>query len=459
MNAHIIMAAAALLLLSGCKPEDPGHFSSVTGLGDVTLSATQTAVATVSFEATAQWVASRSQSWITIDPMSGGAGSNSVSITAAPNSGKSERSATVSFICGAENLSMTITQSAPAPDPGPKPDPGPDPVPDGPYLTDPYSSGLHFSTGRLRTTSAVMQSFDLDLESGEIYYSQLNSKFRAYLSCGKPNSDTQPPAMTLNYFGHVSNFSLEKGAFGKKYIWVDNFSSKNASGDYWGSTTVSRIEFRSAATISSWQAEANYFFGENNISVAVDPEGDMLTILGISSGRFRTYRLSELNELPIVDITIPEVTYGGEDKAPDPLTTKSHVVKGRDCTKVKPIGDFTILRGQYPDGVQISWQGFDIDGGLIYQAQGNGHEDGTPSPGWLQVRKIDGTVVLPLTPFRALEDLGALKDAGITDIGYMEPEGVKVYGNYVYCGFASKNSKNERRGTIFRYSKALVKQQ
>ena len=43
----------------------------------------------------------------------------------------------------------------------------------GHYITDPYSADIHYSTGRLRTTTAVMQSFDLDTLTGNIYYSQL----------------------------------------------------------------------------------------------------------------------------------------------------------------------------------------------------------------------------------------------------------------------------------------------
>lgn len=73
------------------------------------------------------------------------------------------------------------------------------------------------------------------------------------------------------------------------------------------------------------------------------------------------------------------------------------------------------------------------------------------------MRKIDGTTVIPLTKFRALDDLTALKAAGITDTGYMEPEGVKFRDGAVFCGFCSKNSENVRRGTLFRYDPQLVR--
>lgn len=448
-----------------CKEVEPTKeegFSSIY-LEDKSIDYKETLVGRIWITASSEWEVVCKEDWLIIDPKSGPAGSHKVTITATENKDNlHDRAADVIFSCGSDSRKMTVTQSRgpiidpvePIDDPvEPEPGPSSDEV----YITDHFSSKMHFSTGRLRTMSAVMQSFDIDFETNTIYYSQLNNQFRAYISAGAPGSNTQPPCMTVNYFGHVSNFSLEKDN-GKAYIWVDNFSSKNASGDYWGSTVVSRIPYVSGSTITSWEAPENYYFGEKNISVAVDIEGDMLTYLGISTGNCYTYRLSELRALPIEDVTLPAVTYGGEAKAPDATeVTKSHVIKARDCTKVKPIGKFIIPRGKYANGETISWQGFDIKGGLVYQMQGNGHADGTPSPGWLQIRDINGGIILPLTKIKALEDLDALKAAGITDIGYMEPEGVKVHGDYIYIGFASKNSKNERRGTIFKFTKKAIR--
>ena len=456
MNYRLFTVFATILLALSCqKTPDQNQvverFTSIEGLEDCKVSAAAVVARSVKFSATGKWEASSDASWVSFSKGWGYAGTFTVDVKVEANNTTDKRSANVVFTCGEDTKTLYLLQEGASDTPGPEPDKG------GPYITDPFSAELVFSTGRLRTTSAVMQSFDLDLQLGRIYYSQLNNKFRAYLSEGLINSTTQPPMMTLNYFGHASNFTLEIAADGKKYIWIDNFSSKNASGDYWGSTVISRIPFSTGTTINAWEAPENYYFGENNISGAVDIEGDMLTTLGISSGNCNTYKLSDLQALPIEDITLPEVTYGGEDKAPHPLTTTRHTIKARDCTKVNPIGHFVIPRENYIDGTQVSWQGFDIHDGLIYQAQGNGHEDGTPSPGWLQIRGIDGSTILPLTKIAALEDVGALKDAGITDIGYMEPEGVKVRGDYLYLGFASKKADGVRMGTIFRYSKEAFK--
>lgn len=257
--------------------------------------------------------------------------------------------------------------------------------------------------------------------------------------------------MTLNYFGHGSNFTLEDTGSG--YIWIGNYASKNTSGEYWGDQVVSRVPIKDGATVNPWDCTDNYYFDETNLSVAVDFENDRLTILGISTGRIRTYKLSELRALPIESVTLKPLTYGG-DKAPDAETTVTHTIQARDCRKATPIGDFSIQRWN-----GVSWQGFDVCGDLIYQMQGNGNNnDGkTASTGWLLVYKLDGTIVLDRTPIKAIEDLTKLKQWGITDTGYMEPEGVKVRGGNLYIGFASKGSKDERRGTIFKYSLNAMK--
>lgn len=319
------------------------------------------------------------------------------------------------------------------------------------WITDALTESMWYSTGTLRTTSAVMQSFDINFSTNKIYYSQLNNNYRLYISWSGKNSTKHEGCMTLNYFGHGSNFTLEDTGSG--YIWIGNYASKNTSGEYWGDQVVSRVPIKDGATVNPWDCTDNYYFDETNLSVAVDFENDRLTILGISTGRIRTYKLSELRALPIESVTLKPLTYGG-DKAPDAETTVTHTIQARDCRKATPIGDFSIQRWN-----GVSWQGFDVCGDLIYQMQGNGNNnDGkTASTGWLLVYKLDGTIVLDRTPIKAIEDLTKLKQWGITDTGYMEPEGVKVRGGNLYIGFASKGSKDERRGTIFKYSLNAMK--
>ena len=453
MKKYIYILVSAIFAVWGCSGNGSKAtgFTSLEGATDMEIAGEEYETV-INLTASESWTITSTAPWLKVEPDSGEAGSYSVTIKAEANPSTVDRKGYLRFACGEDVRVVLVHQEVMNFNPSGGGDKK------GPFITDAYSEELHYSTGRLRTTSAVMQSFDIDTLAGNIYYSQLNRNYRAYVSCGQPNSTATPPCMTLNYYGHVSNFTLEVTSEGKRYIWVDNFSSKNASGEYWGSPVVSRVPYSSGVTYNAWDAPDNYYFGEKNISVAVDIDNDMLTYLGISTGNFKTYRLSELRALPIENITLDAVTYGGESNNDTHTTeiTKQHTIKARDCTKATPIGAFQIQREKYADGVQVSWQGFDIHDGLIYQLQGNGHEDGTPSPGWIQIRKIDGTVILPLTKFAALDDLAALKAAGITDTGYMEPEGVKVRGEWLYCGFCSKNAAGVRMGTIFRYNKSAI---
>ena len=292
-----------------------------------------------------------------------------------------------------------------------------------------------------------MQSFDIDFEKNQIYYSQLNNNYRLYISWSEPNATQHKGVMQLHYFGHGSNFTIEQSG-DDRYIWIGNYASKNAKGEYWGDQVVSRVPIRDGATVKPWDCTDNYYFGETNISVGVDFANDRLSVLGITSGVMRTYSLSALQALPVETISLEPMTYGG-DKAPDELTTATFEVQARNCTRVKPLGQFQIKRES-----GVSWQGFDVCGDVIYQMQGNGNNnDGvSASNGYLLIFKIDGTPLLARTRVGALLDLKKLSDMGITDTGYMEPEGVKIRNGAMYCGFASKNSANVRRGTLFKYS-------
>ena len=311
----------------------------------------------------------------------------------------------------------------------------------------PLDRDLIYSIGTLKTTSSVMQSFDFDFENGLIYYSQLNKKYRLYIPWGPVDGTAPTGCMELHYFGHGSNFSVEsKGD--DRYIWIGNYASKNAKGEYWDSQIVSRVPIEDGAVVKPWDAQENFYFGEKNVTPAVDIANDRISILGITSGLMRTYRLSDLLALPVETVTLSPITYGG-DKAPDPETTAVLRVEARDCRRVEPIASFTIPRTK-----GISWQGFDIHGDRIYQAQGNGNaNDGRKaSTCYLLVFGIDGKVIMPRTGIASTCDIAALDSLGITDTGYMEPEGVKIRNGVMYCGYASKDSGDIRRGVIFRFS-------
>ena len=229
MRTGLRFIAAALLLLAGCNPhqnDTPAAFISFGDMFDKTVAETAGTVTTVAFQAGGPWSARSNAAWLTATPDSGGAGDEVVRVEVTANETGRVRMGSVTFTCGSDKKTLHVTQNAGKVDPGTEPTYGP-------LLTDGFSQDLHYSTARLRTTSAVMQSFDI-ASDGMIYYTQLNSNFRVYLSWNERNSQETPTArcMTLCYTGHGSNFTLEEATDGK-YIWIDNYSSKNNKGEYW----------------------------------------------------------------------------------------------------------------------------------------------------------------------------------------------------------------------------------
>ena len=78
-------------------------------------SAGQAQTSTVKFTATASWSAdvndTRSSSWLSVQPTSGGAGDVTMTVTAQPNTGTDSRTASVSIKCGNNTKTFSVTQA------------------------------------------------------------------------------------------------------------------------------------------------------------------------------------------------------------------------------------------------------------------------------------------------------------------------------------------------------------
>ena len=79
-------------------------------------SQTQPQTQTVTFKATESWTTSitdtKSSTWLTVEPSSGGAGTVNMTVTAQPNNTDKERTATVTIKSGSATKSFTVTQAA-----------------------------------------------------------------------------------------------------------------------------------------------------------------------------------------------------------------------------------------------------------------------------------------------------------------------------------------------------------
>ncbi len=172
---------------------------------------------------------------------------------------------------------------------------------------------------------------------------------------------------------------------------------------------------------------------------------------------FVMYRLSEAMALPRSYVTLPSRNWGGGTST-DPASTNSPKAYVRDLTKLTPLGRFGIPKSGEDHSTDISsyaWQGFDVDSGKIYYFEGEGTvKEG--SAAYFTVFDFEGNIIEPRTEVAIASDRESLSASGITESGYMEAEGIKVHGDALYLGFASRSEADgdKRRANIFRYTRA-----
>lgn len=317
-------------------------------------------------------------------------------------------------------------------------------------ITKPLSEEMIFSKkASPRFTTSVMQSFDIDSKSN-IYYSQIRTNHRVYISRGKQSS-TYTDCMAVWYTGHGSNIAVEEEK-DEVYIWINNYGSKNEEGEYWHSQTVARIPYTpEKLDLRPEDCTDNYYLGANwnGLNPAIDVKNDMLAIY--ANFTYHIYRLSEAKALPMETIQLAERTYGGGSSG-DPEVTEMPIIQVHNLAKLSPIGVFKV------EQTWDHWQGFDIADGKIYQFDGGGGpNDGTPGNAALTVFDLQGNIVEERTSVAAISDVQRLAALGITVSGYMEAEGVKVHDDILYLGFASRSSDDDsnRRSNILRFQPAL----
>ena len=121
MKQLYLLPLLAILALTGCKKEDdasrPGNLTIEKT--EYTLDADEERTATVAFTAVADWTlsvvyddAESSANWLSVTPMSGTAGEQTVELSAARNFRASARTAYADLACGEQSVRLTVTQTA-----------------------------------------------------------------------------------------------------------------------------------------------------------------------------------------------------------------------------------------------------------------------------------------------------------------------------------------------------------
>ena len=121
MKQLYLLPLLAILALTGCKKDDdasrPGNLTIEKT--EYTLDADEERTATVAFTATADWTlsvayddAESSANWLSVTPMSGTAGEQTVELSATRNFRASARTAYADLACGEQSVRLTVTQTA-----------------------------------------------------------------------------------------------------------------------------------------------------------------------------------------------------------------------------------------------------------------------------------------------------------------------------------------------------------
>lgn len=343
------------------------------------------------------------------------------------------------------------------------PDPGEQPAADaGEYdfsvVQAPFDASLVLTAGCTLRYNSVMQSFSL-CGDGFLYGIQVGTSTNKYLLniTRRPvGSDSGKQYMQLPFAGHGANMEHERIA-GKDYIWVGSYGTWNGT-KYTNSQTIARIPFEAGAKLTPEQCSEQYWVpGLRNVCPALDLDSDRLLIWGLangesSTGYFKVYSLSEAKALPFSKITLErERVYGGDEGSGVPETKETPVVTARNLGALTPVASIRLNGGVTGTGAN---QGIELCGDRILFLSGGGNDDNPtlPSSSTLTVLDFKGTVVGRYN-VGAVSDKAALASAGITDTGFMEAEGVKVYDGVLCLGYATKHSADEKRMvTIFQYN-------
>ena len=121
MKQLYLLPLLAILALTGCKKDDdasrPGNLTIEQT--EYTLDADEERTATVAFTAAADWTlsvvyddAESSANWLSVTPMSGTAGEQTVELSATRNFRASARTAYADLACGKQSVRLTVTQTA-----------------------------------------------------------------------------------------------------------------------------------------------------------------------------------------------------------------------------------------------------------------------------------------------------------------------------------------------------------
>lgn len=329
-------------------------------------------------------------------------------------------------------------------------------------LSTPLTDELVYSKAVYLKRNSVIQSMDV-ANDGTIYYVQIAGTDQHQLNVlrGAPNETKPTDCMVLEYFGHGTNMAIEE-TNGETYIWMGSHGNKGNDGEYGGSQTICRVKYEVGKVVQLAGGDVFHLTGTRNIHPAVNAEKDLLgiqyskTVSGVNSRFFVVYRLSEAMKLSLTDVKLDALKYGGETSSDIVEASVELTVKARELSQLKPLYKFAVSDGHGGAVGELSFQGYDIDEQFVYYYEGIGNDNkvDTSSKAYVSVLDKNGRLSAR-KEVNAIKDVEKLEELGLADRGYMEAEGIKIKGNAMYLGFASRRmngNSDERLANILKYT-------
>lgn len=297
---------------------------------------------------------------------------------------------------------------------------------------DVFANGvrLHFNT--------VMQSFDLDLDNGFIYFNQCGGGKWSYLdvlSRRKLTDSASETGMDLPYFGHAQGMAAEPMEDGTTYCWAGCHGTLHTDGDYRFAQTIARFAYRNGKMP---ECESFYWIPDRcNLQISLDIPNDMAMIYAsdteLSKGMLYGFRLSEMKAIKPSEVTLSmQRTFGGDSYRSDQVTEFTKVL-AKDLSSIEPLFRFDLGRNYY------NVQCYTLHNGKIYILNGTPEESGVS---WINhciftVLGMDGGI-LGETVLDSCITADAVKAATGSDIGFFEPECIQVRDGHAYLGYAGR---------------------
>lgn len=307
--------------------------------------------------------------------------------------------------------------------------------------------------------NTAMQGFHLDSDGKTVWYVQ---NYDQQLSWVKGWRDASPEVskqnkeyMLLKYFGHGTVTALEEVG-SDRYLWVGAYGTPDESTRHWyfNEKVIGRVKFRPGSQVKTNECDEYYYIGEfTNMHPSIDQENDLLTINYQDDSQtnrnrrcFVVYRLSEAKAAPVrtFPITCGDAFVTGVAKSRNIIPT---TVDCHDLTGLEPVARFSFPKTGYGAGDDpkfYDWQGFDFHKDRLYYYEGQSNQSltgglyGGESFVYVTVFDKTGMLIERRTRFALSGDKEAMTALQLSVFGYMEAEGIKVYGNRLYIGCCTR---------------------